>query len=310
MISLQEYLKAIRTAHEGTLPLNVEQKKAIQHGYESALWIIAGPGTGKTHTLVWLVLKRILVDGIMPERIFLTTFTRKAAAELESRLILNRQKLVEAGLRDAESVQISQIKLGTLHSLCSSSLQDRRYDATLRIRVLEDELTQQFFLRRSRNPLINCEDLSFWQRFGIASPNSKFPPNKAAKAEGGCKLFNRMTENSVDVEAMLAGKDEHFALLGETYRAYQDALKSAHRTDQAHLQRHFLDFLSTPAGQQWVGKGFSVLVDEYQDTNPIQEEIYFKLVGKSGDLTVVGDDDQSLYRFRGATIESLIKELV
>ncbi len=308
MINLESYFDAMRLAHNGKLPLNLEQEKALRHDYQAPLWIIAGPGSGKTHTLVWLVLKRILVDGVPIDRIILTTFTRKAAAELESRLIQSQQKLVMVGLQAAKAIDVSQINVGTLHGLCASSLQDHRYEPTLRIRVLEDELTQQFFIRRSNNPLLGCDDLAFWMRFGLHDSWGGQPqvPNKAKKAEGICKLFNRLTENSVDVAALFQSGDPDFERIADAYWKYQEKLVESHRTDQAHLQQHFLNFLQTVEGKAWLAAGFTVLVDEYQDTNPIQEQIYFALAGTNCDLTVVGDDDQSLYRFRGATVEALI----
>lgn len=305
-MNLDSFYNILSKAHQNKLPLNSEQEEAFKHTYKTPLWIIAGPGTGKTHTLVWLVLKRILVDGIDPERIILTTFTRKAAAELESRIIQSRQILIDAGSQEAEAIDLTRLHIGTLHSLCSDILQNQRYEPTLRIRILEDELVQQFFLRRSRNPLLNNGAVSFWQRFGIAKQNDNFAPIKSVRTEGACKLFNRMTENSVDVNAMMGSGDQDYIQLAEGYQKYQEDLREKYRTDQAHLQRHFLDFLDTPEGEQWIANGFTVLVDEYQDTNPIQEEIYFRLAKKTRDLTVVGDDDQSLYRFRGATVESLI----
>src|SRR5579859_7178658 len=61
LMHLDTYFAALQRAHDGVLPLNDDQQQAIRHGYDRPLWIIAGPGTGKTHTLVWLVLKRILV---------------------------------------------------------------------------------------------------------------------------------------------------------------------------------------------------------------------------------------------------------
>jgi len=132
-MKLDTYLDILRDVHGGPLPLNDDQRLAVSHPYDRPLWIIAGPGTGKTHTLVWLTLKRILVDGVDPSRIILTTFTRKAAAELESRLLLSRQKLVAGGVHEAESIDLSRITLGTLHSICSRVLQDQRYEPTLRI---------------------------------------------------------------------------------------------------------------------------------------------------------------------------------
>lgn len=310
-MQLNDYLDALRRAHSGVLPLNDDQLKAVTHSFDKPLWIVAGPGTGKTHTLVWLVFKRVLVDGAAPASIFLTTFTRKAAAELESRILLGKERLVAAGVKAAEAISVSQFLIGTLHGLCSRILQDQRYDPTFRTRVLEDELTQQFFVRRSHNPLMKCDEIAFWQFFGLAASDAKYAPSSAKRAEGACKLFNRLTENSIDSAALLASPEPHFARLGAAYEAYRKALRDEHRVDQAHLQSHFLDYLRSPEGRSWLAEvgessGLKVIVDEYQDTNPIQEAIYFELAKASRDVTVVGDDDQSLYRFRGATVESLI----
>ncbi len=311
-MKLDTYFDKLRLAHNGQLPLNPDQHQAVSHPYDRPLWIIAGPGTGKTHTLVWLTLKRILVDGVDPARIILTTFTRKAATELQSRLIMSRQKLIDAGVSHAASIDLSQIILGTLHSICARVLQDQRYDPTLRIRVLEDELAQQFFLRRTHNKLVYKAQSPVWEYFKFVQEDSEYGPAVAKRAEWAAKLFNRLTENSIDVHAMLQSNKPAFVELAQGYQAYQQALSEEHRTDQAHLQAHFLTFLGTSAGQTWLqgehgtSSSFVVIVDEYQDTNPIQERIYFQLAKHTGDITVVGDDDQSLYRFRGATVESLI----
>lgn len=308
MITLNIYLEAIRRAHGGVLPLDQDQHNAVQHNFNEPLWIIAGPGTGKTHTLVWLVLKRMLVDAIPAHKIVLTTFTRKAAAELRSRLLRAKQLLISNGLREAEEVDVTQVFLGTLHSLCAQILRDQRYEPTLRIRVLADERVQEFFLRRTRNPILDNNDVRFWDRFRLAKymGGQTFSPSKAKRAEGGSVLFNRITENGVDLAAMRNSGDTHFSLLADTYEKYQLNLQQELRTDQATLQRHFLSFLQSPEGKAWLNGGMTVVVDEYQDTNPVQEEIYFALTGGKPDFTVVGDDDQSLYRFRGATVESLI----
>ncbi|MEZ9540151.1 UvrD-helicase domain-containing protein [Shewanella sp. 10N.286.51.B8] len=294
-----------QTVGSGALPFNVEQQQAVEHDFSlNPLWVVAGPGTGKTHTLTWLVFKRILVDGIEPKKIFLTTFTNKAAEELHSRLIQTKQLLVDAGLEEAAKIDVSHILCGTLHSLASKVLEDMRYDEALRIRILEDEITQQFFVRKSRNPLIENDDLAFWEFFELW--NKPFPPNKATRAGLAAKLFNRVTEGNIDIEKLLQDPEPAIVSLAEGYQAYLDLLKEFHRTDLALLQKHLLTFLQSSQGEEWAGQGLTVIVDEYQDTNPIQETIYFALAKASKDITVVGDDDQSLYRFRGATVDSLL----
>lgn len=306
MTTLRTFLDAIKKAHNGSLPLNTDQRAAIKHAYHTPLWMIAGPGTGKTHTLCWLVWKRVLVDGISPERVFITTFTRKAATELQTRLLRNQRLLVDGGLATAATVDLTEMHIGTLHSLCSRMLQNERYEQTFRVRVLEDELAQSFFIRRTSNLLMSQNDILFWVKFGMSKPSDRYAPAAARKAANACKLFNRLTENRLAATTLTSSGDPHLVTLGAAYQDYLEALREKHRTDQANLQRHFLDFLGTPEGQAWLGDGLTVLVDEYQDTNPIQEAIYFTLAGRTRDLTVVGDDDQSLYRFRGATVESLV----
>ncbi|MBE1302430.1 MAG: AAA family ATPase [Alteromonadaceae bacterium] len=303
-ITLDEFYQAIiKTTGNGGLPFNAEQRQAVEHDLKlSPLWVVAGPGTGKTHTLTWLLFKRILVDGIEPSKIFLTTFTNKAAEELHSRLIQTKQQLVAVGLSQAESIDVSHILCGTLHSLASKIMEDMRYDKALRIRILEDEITQQFFIRKSRNPLIDIDDSAFWEFYNLW--NKPFPPNKAKRSEMAAKLFNRITEGNIDINVLL--QDTNNEILAQGYLAYIESLHEHHRTDLALLQKHLLEFLETDIGQQWVNTGLTVIVDEYQDTNPIQETIYFTLAKSSKDITVVGDDDQSLYRFRGATVDSLL----
>jgi DNA helicase II / ATP-dependent DNA helicase PcrA len=305
-MKLNSFLTAMAAAHGGQLPLDPNQRLALEHKFDTPLWLIAGPGTGKTHTLSWLALKRVLVDGVEPSTIVFTTFTRRAARELEVRLLRDRQALIDVGVRSAANFEVADLMVGTLHAISSRVLQDARYPPVFRVPVLEDELTQQFFVRRTRNSLLNCDDVSFWARFKICSPRDRWAPRKADRAEAATRLFNRMTENQVDLKAMRRRRDPQLRRLVDAYEEYLQGLADTPRVDQASLQRHLLDFIGAAEGSAWVGKGLTVIVDEYQDTNPIQERIYFALAGTRGDLTVVGDDDQALYRFRGATVESLV----
>lgn len=111
-MNLDDFFGRLRKVGKGKLPLDAQQEEVLRHKYPQPLWIIAGPGTGKTHTLTWLTLKRVLVDGIPPDRLLLTTFTRKAAVELRSRLILFRQQLIDVGSQEAASFDPSELQVG------------------------------------------------------------------------------------------------------------------------------------------------------------------------------------------------------
>lgn len=317
-VTLERFFAAMQTAHNGILPLDPQQKLAFHHDYRTPLWMIAGPGTGKTHTITWLVLKRMLVDRIDPSRIIFTTFTNKAANELQTRLIDHYQKLLQAGLVEAMSIDPTKIRLGTLHSICTNVLREQRYEPTMRINLLDDENKQKFFLQktypdwRHPNPLLKKENagrlkllLEFFQ-FWWDGKKQGFDPPSSRKVEFVAKLFSRAIENHVGIEPLRRSTNVNLQFLGEGLQDYHNKLAHFHFTDQSMIQKHFLDFLNSEDGREWIGSGFTMFVDEYQDTNPIQSEIYFALTGRRGDLSVVGDDDQSLYRFRGATVESLI----
>lgn len=310
LLSWEAFFEAMQQVTGQAKPLDDEQQQAVEHDYSCPLWLIAGPGTGKTHTLVWLTLKRILVDGISADRLFITTFTTKAAAELRERLTTEIARLVQIHIIEADDVRVEAIYVGTLHSLCTRILQEERYEPTFRVRVLEDERAQQFYIRRTRNPLLDIDDVEFWSffRMDVVRGNQTFAPNKAQRAENAANLFNRLTENQVNIPAIRQSGINQLSQLAEAYEAYVQQLTGDDdpRIDQSYLQKHFLEFLGSNTGINWLGSGFTVIVDEYQDTNFIQEQIYFTLCGSGHDITVVGDDDQSIYRFRGATVQSLV----
>jgi DNA helicase-2/ATP-dependent DNA helicase PcrA len=128
-------------------------------------------------------------------------------------------------------------------------------------------------------------------------------------------LFNRIVEDALDVDEMKKAGLE-WQMLVEFYEQYRKSLENSHRVDFAHIQKHFVEFLDSRESKRFTEGDpadnypglLHVLVDEYQDTNPIQEVIYLKLARrKPHNVAVVGDDDQALYRFRGGTVECMIQ---
>lgn len=278
------------------------------------MWIIAGPGTGKTEVLVLRCLKLIFVDDVEPGSIIVTTFTNKTARNIEDRILTFynhlKKKIPKLGL-----VDITDMRIGTIHSICNEVMQDYKYDNWENIRLLDD-IEQKLFIRRERAWQIK-NNQTLWDHFFYVLPRKKQgtkKPNLWEAAKASSMIFNFIVNNRIDTKKLLEA-GEPYSTLAEEYRNYKKVLANKYRCDFDHLQEIFLKFLFLERGKKFLkgdeSKGRPpvkhILVDEYQDTNPIQEEIYFKMAENSPhNLVVVGDDDQALYRFRGGTVESMV----
>ncbi|MHA1758643.1 MAG: UvrD-helicase domain-containing protein [Promethearchaeota archaeon] len=311
-LTLDEFYKKMYKALGWDLDnreLNEQQKEAINYG-DGPLWIIAGPGSGKTEILAWRTLKLILVDKINPESIFLTTFTEKAANNLHNRIEMYLKKLAEQ-FPDINQIDISGIHLGTLHSLASSIMVDYDYEDFKDLRPLND-IEQILFIEKIFT-INECKEIL------NIEPTKKLGKLRLAKLI--LAIFNRFIEDNINFSDIEDSTDEDLKVQLKYFRKYEAALLKEKKTDFAHIQSFFLSFLDTLEGEEFIRGNPTkqifpikyILVDEYQDTNPIQEFIYFKLAIKSHllngsdfNINVVGDDDQALYRFRGASIEAII----
>lgn len=303
---------------------NTEQRAAILH-VDGPLYLTAGPGSGKTRVLLWRTLNLLVFHGVRPDEIFLSTFTEKAALQLKQGL----QTLLGMVTNiNGQPYDLSQMYLGTVHSLCQRILSDRRHFALDRQRSrppqLLDELGQYFHLSRNRT----------WQAIltqaGLGedahtSINTiwNIPSMSKHLAVSNCRaIFNRFSEECIDPHAALSRLENaevqtHFSQHGLThqqagmllrlYAGYRDSLQfeHVHLTDFSLLQQEAFNVLQQVRGAGNVFK--YIIVDEYQDTNTIQERIFFRLAGGSKNFCVVGDDDQALYRFRGATVENFVE---
>lgn len=313
MIDLSTFHACLAQPTARGYDLDDKQKEAVEYDGGS-LWLLAGPGSGKSEVLVTRTLKLLCVDGVKPRSILLTTFTTKAARNLEDRLATYLAALQDTD-SSLQSVDLADIRIGTLHSLCNDILQEYRYPKYQNVRLL-DQVEQDLFAYRYAEKIAEHKDLAFWRQFDHAVPDwrdKKYCPNKWKRVKAAVTLFNHIVEDRVDVQKMLLARG-HWATLAEFYQQYAQALRDNHRCDFAHLQSCFLEFLTSPAGQRFLegdGKNqpplLHVLVDEYQDTNPIQERIYLALAKQTPhNITVVGDDDQALYRFRGGNVSCMV----
>ncbi len=302
---------------------NDEQRDAILH-VDGPLYLTAGPGSGKTRVLLWRTLNLIVFHDVKPEEIFLSTFTEKAAHQLKEGL---RALLGLVTNINGQPYDLTQMYIGTVHSLCQRILSDRRHFVLDRHQdrppQLLDELGQYFHLSRNRT----------WSRItetnGLnGNANEKIntiwgsPSQSKHVAVVNCiSAFNRFSEECLDtdrahIKIQRAQKfyeqqgftTEQIRLLVDLYQGYAQTLDldgGVRLADFSLLQQEAFRLLNNHEGAKHVFK--HVIVDEYQDTNTIQERIFFRLADGAKNICVVGDDDQALYRFRGATVENFVE---
>ena len=273
---------------------NPEQQQAI-HTTEGPLLIIAGPGSGKTFTLVERIYYLISEKGILPERLFVSTFTEKVAAELITRI---SSRLAAADI----SVNLNEMYVGTFHSICLRFLEENReYTRLKRNFTLLDQFDQQYFIYQRLSEYQEIEGSE--HIFGRLSAFSW------RGAESLMKWVNKVSEEALDPEALLNATEPQVQALGRCYQQYQEHLEAENCLDFSTIQVEALRLLDERPEvlDEIRSKIQYLMVDEYQDTNTIQELILFKLAEPDYNLCVVGDDDQGLYRFRGATIRNILE---
>ncbi len=292
---------------------NPGQEKAILHTTGS-LFLVAGPGSGKTRVLLWRTLNLIVFHGVKPEEIFLATFTEKAAKQLKDGL-LSLLGLVTN--KTGQPFDLSKMYVGTAHSLCNRILTDRSFSSDRTRRSAPsvlDDLEQYFTLHHKRFWLDAISSLGLGQTLDdlAAVVNGFFEPTtylqtSRHKAVASLKmLFNRFSEENFEPSDLLNRTDsDEMRLLVSLYDLYRKKLLEQSQTDFALLQQSAYQTINAEPSSRQIFK--HVIIDEYQDTNAIQELIYFALASGTQNLCVVGDDEQALYRFRGATVENFVQ---
>lgn len=280
---------------------------------DAGLFIVAGPGTGKTTCLTLRILKLILVDGLHPGRIIATTFTVKAAAELRSRVLGWGFKIIEGlrldkglpqDLRDQlGAVDINQVLTGTVDSLCETILRDWRALGSQPPVLADEFVTRTLMLREGLFEAGRFNSPSL-ESLIVALRGGKFGLNIVTKTELLQEVFDRREHDQVKWSDYLKTPTKPKERLDQALVAYKGALDERGLLDFARLEAEALERLQSGELDEFRNNVDALIVDEYQDTNLLQEQLYFAIAEASGGaLTVVGDDDQSLYRFRGATVE-------
>ena len=296
---------------------NSSQITCIEHEKNPQM-IVAGPGSGKTTVLVLRALRHVFVDGILPEQILITTFTKKAANEIRSRLIdwgtslgrhleANTPSPCPVGFEDwLDSIDVNRFLTGTLDSICEDCLTNFRDPDDPAPVLVEGFVSNALMTNESLfvNNIHSDQDVK--QYFSAFTFDGSSPRTFADKIEICRVLFDRFVHDRVEMSSYRAALENTAARnrVADAAIAYRTAMADQGRLDFALLEEEFLLRLTSNRLSRFTDSIRAVLVDEYQDTNPLQELVYFNLVRLSNSVfTIVGDDDQSLYRFRGATVE-------
>lgn len=271
---------------------NEGQRRAITAA-DGPVLITAGPGTGKTYTLVQRTIYLIEECGVKPESIFIATFTEKAAKELVTRIT---NELSDRGI----VANINEMYIGTFHSLCLRILKEHlEYTRLRRNYRLLDAFDQQYMVFQNIYKFRNIDGAD------IVLPNG----GSWKQAGGICGYVNNLSEELVAPEELMADKDPSISAMGRILAAYREILTEDNLMDFSSIQTEAYQLLRDHPDvlEELQAQITHIMVDEYQDTNFIQEHMVFLLAGDRKNICVVGDDDQGLYRFRGATIRNILE---
>lgn len=280
--------------------MNEEQQAIISHK-EGPLLVIAGPGSGKTHSITLLAMNLLLNKNATPSQLILCTYTERAAHEMQDRLV---------GIAKAVDYQedLSQLNIDTIHGLCNRFVEENLHHTPLgNDYEILDRFTQPLLIFEHLADICRGQTLHFFE-------NLWGNHWQVAKCLG--KYFDKITEELIfeklkahvaQLSRPFSERDRFLYALTYAYKNYQHLLTKTNRVDFAHLQKCAYNLLQK---RPEIIQGLRyILVDEYQDTNYIQEQILLTLARatKSYNLVVVGDEDQSLYRFRGATVRNILE---
>lgn len=274
--------------------LNEKQLEAAKT-LKGPVVIIAGPGTGKTKTLVERIINILINERTQAHKIILTTFTNKAARELE-------QRISERLEQENVNIDTSEMYIGTMHSVWLRLIEENIQYSNFfdNFELMTSDYEQHFFIYSRLKEYKEIEgyeeffrNLSFSGAWEISSYLRK--------------KINDLNENAINIKEVRSS-DIYIKFLKEAYSLYEKQLFEANKLDFSYLQIEFLNMLlENSEFLKKMNKQMDfIMVDEYQDSNRVQEKILLLLSHAKKNICVVGDEDQSIYRFRGATAENIL----
>jgi ATP-dependent DNA helicase Rep len=256
-------------------PLNPAQRDAVRYD-EAPLLVLAGAGSGKTRVIT-AKIAHLVERGVAPEKIVAITFTNKAAREMRER--------AQSALRHAANDAASKISVSTFHAYGQSIIRSEA-------RTLGIKPSFSIFDPADAEPIV-AELAATADRARTRAVQWKISQWKNALVQ--------------PPDALRAASNDDECIAARAYAGYADALAAYQAVD-------FDDLIVLPvalfdrdaeARARWQARCAHVLIDEYQDTNPAQYRLFRQLVGEATPFTAVGDDDQAIYGWRGATLDNL-----
>jgi len=264
--------------------LNPEQRRAVTHG-EGPLLVVAGAGTGKTRTLAHRVAY-LISQGVAPERILLLTFTRRAATEMLRRA---------SSILRTQSSTVQTVWGGTFHGVANR---------LLRLHARSAGLSPDFTIidRADAEDMLGVVR----QELSLSSKETRFPRKSTC-----LDIYSRRINRNEDLDKVLREDfpwcREHRESLSTLFREYTKRKQDSNVLDYDDLLLYWYHMLQDPAIAANMGGRFEhILVDEYQDTNSLQARVLLGMRSHNRNITVVGDDAQSIYRFRSATVRNIL----
>jgi ATP-dependent DNA helicase UvrD/PcrA len=261
------------------MKLNDQQQRAVEH-VEGPLQILAGPGSGKTRVLVNRVAHLVDSGAAWPSEVLSVTFTNKAAGEMRRRL----EEMVGAGARE--------LACGTFHSICLKLLRRHAEAVGYGDRFVVYDSSDQLVLVKECMNALNIDQTrstpsAFVERISRAKDSCLDPTEFEKKAQG----------------------NPYLKRVASIYTRYQARLKELQAMDFGDLIRLTVTlFEKNPAIlESYQNRWRFIMVDEYQDTNHAQYRLVKALAALHNNLCVVGDDDQSVYKWRGADISNILR---
>lgn len=259
--------------------LNDKQREAVAAPLGNYL-VLAGAGSGKTRVLTHRIAWLVGVENIPESAILAVTFTNKAAAEMRHR--------IEYTLSQAGSSRLLGMWVGTFHSIANRLLRSHYLDANLPqdFQIMDSEDQQRLIKRLLK--LHNIDE-------------KYFPAKQVAW------FINAQKDQGLRAGDLKQASDENGQKLIQIYQLYQDACDRAGLLDFAELLiRTYEMFKFNPLILKRYQQRFTqILIDEFQDTNHIQYKLIHLLAGETSNVMIVGDDDQSIYGWRGAQVENI-----